>query len=67
MPEPLDIVYVTDSQELWSWGLCGVRHLAVGMWLTFLTLVEFSTGSLEKTSFNQNRLPITVPQRRTLE
>ena len=26
------------------------------------SLVEFSTGSPEQASFNQNRLPITVPQ-----
>jgi hypothetical protein len=65
MPEAWDIVCVTDSHivtELWSRGLCGVRHLSLGTWLTFLFLVEFSTGSLEQAPFNQNRLPITVPQ-----
>ena len=31
------------------------------MWLTFLSLVEFSTGSPEQASFNQNRLPIKAP------
>jgi hypothetical protein len=28
-------------------GPCGVRHLTLGMWLAFLTLVEFSTGLQE--------------------
>jgi hypothetical protein len=32
------------------------------MWLAFLSLVEFSSGSLAQALFNQNRLPITVPQ-----
>lgn len=46
--------------ELWSWGLCGVRHLSLKTWLTVPSLVEFSTGSLEQASFNQNRLFFTV-------
>jgi hypothetical protein len=47
--------------ELWNWGLCGVRHLSLGTWLAVLSLVEFSTGSPEQASFNQNRLPFTAP------
>jgi hypothetical protein len=33
------------------------------MWLAFLSPAEFFTGSPEQATFNQNRLPITVPQR----
>ena len=47
--------------ELWSWGLCGVRHLSLGTWLTVPSLVEFSTRLPEQVSFNQNRLPFTAP------
>ena len=32
-----------------------------------LPLVEFSTGSLEQASFNQNRLPFTVPHKSVSE
>jgi hypothetical protein len=35
--------------DLHSWGLCGVRHLSLGTWLTVPSLVEFSTGSLLST------------------
>jgi hypothetical protein len=48
--------------ELWSWGLCGVRHLSLGTWFAVLSLVEFSTGSPELALLNQNRLAFTVPQ-----
>jgi hypothetical protein len=37
------------------------RHLILGTWLAFPSLVDFSIGSLEQAPFNQNRLPITVP------
>jgi hypothetical protein len=39
------------------------RHLILGTWLTFLSLEDFSTGSLEQAPFNQNRLPITAPHK----
>jgi hypothetical protein len=42
MPGAWGFVCVTDS-----WGLCGVRHLSLGMWLTVPSLVESSTASLE--------------------
>ena len=61
MPEAWGIVCMIIVTELWSWGLCGIRHLTLGPWFTFLSLVEFSTGSLEQASFYQNRLPITAP------
>jgi hypothetical protein len=48
--------------ELWSWWLYGVRHLSLGMWLTVLSLVEFSTGSSEQALLNPNRLPFMDPQ-----
>ena len=32
------------------------------MWLAFPSLVEFSTGSPEQASFNQNRLPIRAEE-----
>ena len=38
------------------------RHLILGMWLAFPSLVDFSIGSPDQAPFNQNRLPITVPQ-----
>jgi hypothetical protein len=33
------------------------------VWLTVLSLAEFSTGSPEQTSLNQNRLSFTIPQK----
>jgi hypothetical protein len=60
MLEAWDIVCVTYSHRIREWRLCGVRHLAQGMWLTFLFLVEFSTGSPEQALFNQTRLHITA-------
>ena len=53
---------VIYSHRIMELGLCGVRHLTLGTWLAFPSLVEFSTGSPEQASFNQNRLPITAPQ-----
>jgi hypothetical protein len=60
MPEAWDIVYVTDSHRIMD------RHLILGTWLAFLSLVDFFTGPLEQASFNQNRLPITVPHAATV-
>jgi hypothetical protein len=60
MPGARGFVCVTDT-ELWTWGLCGVRHLSLGTWLTIPSLVEFPTVSLEQALLNQNRLPFTVP------
>jgi hypothetical protein len=37
------------------------RHLILGIWLTFLSLIDFSIGSLEQVPFNQNRLLVTAP------
>jgi hypothetical protein len=59
MPGAWGFFCVTDSHRLWSWGLCGVRHLSLGTWLTVPSLVEFSTGSPEQALFNPNRLPFT--------
>ena len=42
--------------------MLGVRRLCLGTWLTVPSLVEFSTGSPEQASFNQNRLPIMALQ-----
>jgi hypothetical protein len=56
MPEAWHIVCVTDSHRIME------RHLILGMWLSFPSLVDFSVGSLKQAPFNQNRLPITVPQ-----
>ena len=47
---------MTDSHRIMD------RHLILGTWLAFLSLVDFSIGSLEQAPFNQNRLPITSPQ-----
>jgi hypothetical protein len=48
--------YLTGSHRIMD------RHLILGMWLHFPSLVDFSIGSPEQALFNQNRLPITVPQ-----
>ena len=53
MPEAWDIVCMTDSHRITD------RHLILGTWLS---LVDFSIESPEQAPFNQNRLPITVPQ-----
>ena len=59
---------VESSQNARSLGHCvtdnhGIkdRHLILGMWLTFLSLVDVSIGSLEQAPFNQNRLPFMAP------
>jgi hypothetical protein len=62
MSEAWDIFCVTDSHIVMELGFCAVRHLTLGIWFAFLSLVEFSTGPPEQAPFNQNRLPITVPQ-----
>jgi hypothetical protein len=56
MSEAWDIVCMTDNHRIMD------RHLILGTWLAFLSLVGFSIVSLELAIFNQNRLPITVPQ-----
>ena len=58
MPEAWDIVCMTDSYRIMD------KHLILGMWLP--SLVDFSIGSLEQALFNQNRLPTTVPQNKTI-
>jgi hypothetical protein len=62
MPEAWDIVCVTYSHRIMELGALWCQAPDSGMWLAFQSLVEFSTRSLkEQVSFNQNRLPITVP------
>jgi hypothetical protein len=56
MSEAWDVVCTTDSHRIMD------RHLILGTWLAVLSLIGFSTGSLEQAPFNQNRLLITVPQ-----
>jgi hypothetical protein len=56
MPEAWHIVCKTDSHRIMD------SHLILGTWLAFPSLVDFSIGSQEQAPFNQNRLPITVPQ-----
>ena len=65
MPGAWGFVCVTYSNRIMDMGLCGIRHLSLGTWLTVPSFVEFSTGSPEQASFNQNRLPFTVPQEMT--
>jgi hypothetical protein len=52
MPEAWDIVCVTDSHRIMELGLCGVRHLSLGTWLTVPSPVEFPTGTLKQASVN---------------
>jgi hypothetical protein len=46
--------------EAWE-ILCMMSGTYLETWLTFLSLVGFSTGLLEQDPFNQNRLPVTGP------
>jgi hypothetical protein len=64
MPEARAFICMTDSHRIMELGVCGIRHLSLGTWLTVLSLVEFSTGSPEQAEFNQNRLPFTAPHRK---
>ena len=57
-----EIVCVTYSHRIMELGALCVRHLTLGTWLPFPSLVEFSAGSLKQASFNQNRLPFTASQ-----
>jgi hypothetical protein len=57
MIEAWDIVLVIDSHRIMELEALWFQ----GTWLAFLSLVEFSTGSLEQAPLNQNRLPITAP------
>jgi hypothetical protein len=62
MPKAWDIVCVTYSYRIMELGALWYQAPESGNVARFSSLVEFSTGSLEQASFNQNRLPITDPQ-----
>ena len=51
---------MTDSHRIMD------RHLILGTWITFQSLVDSSIGSLEQAPFNKNRLPNIVPQASSL-
>ena len=55
-----DVVCVNNCHRIMEVGALWFQAPSLGMWPTVLSLVEFSTGSLEQASFNQNRLPFTV-------
>ena len=46
--------YVTDGHRMMELRASGVRCLCQGTYLTVLSLVEFSTGSPEEDSLDQN-------------
>jgi hypothetical protein len=58
-----DVVCVNNCHRIMEVGALWFQAPSLGMWPTVLSLVEFSTGSLEQASFTQNRLPFTAPQR----
>jgi hypothetical protein len=64
MPEAWDIVCVTYSHRIMQLGALWFQAPVSGNVALCSFLVEFSTGLPEQTSFNQNRWPITAPQRR---
>jgi hypothetical protein len=59
MPEAWDIVCMTYSHRIMELGALWFQAPDSGNMACFS---EFSTGSPEQASFNQNRLPITIPQ-----
>jgi hypothetical protein len=56
------MVCVTYSHRIMELGALWCQAPVSGNLAHSSSLVEFSTGSLEQASFNQNRLPFMAPQ-----